>query len=62
VLEPEFETNSDENRTVLDRHYSEAVGEFMELGEMDVEAGYERFGVAEISKGEAGTDRSCLVK
>jgi hypothetical protein len=47
VVEPEFETFSDENRTVVESEDSEA-GHPTELRDMDVEAGYERFGVAEM--------------
>ena len=54
VWEPGFETNSDENSTVLGRDCSEDVDKFAELGDMKVEAGYDydRFGV----EGEAETD------
>ena len=34
----------------LDRDFSEASDEFTELGDMMVEAGYERFGVAEVTE------------
>ena len=47
MVEPEFETFSDKNRTVVESDDSEA-GHHTELGDMEVEAGYERFGVAEM--------------
>ena len=43
-LKPGLETNPDENSTVQSIDCSEAVDKFAELA--DMEAGYERFGVA----------------
>ena len=43
VVEADYETNSDENRTVLECEDSADVDEYTELGDMEVEDGYERF-------------------
>ena len=47
-LKPGFETSSDENSTAMSIDCPEAVDKFTELG--DIEADYERFGVAEMNE------------
>ena len=49
VMEPEFETNTDENRTLLECEDYADVDQYTELGDMEVEDGYKRFGVAEMN-------------
>jgi hypothetical protein len=57
-LKPGLETNPDENSTVQSIDCSEAVDKFAELG--DMEAGYERFGVAGVTEPEVEAEHKVL--
>ena len=61
MVESEFEPFSDKNRSVLESDEYEATEECTELWDMEVEVGYERFGVAEMNEifeEDVGTDIS----